>query len=124
MGNDTKPHKSRTSWWTRAAHGAAGAVAPDILLLWSKRFTMPSLIFSFRLYGLATILYMLLAAVVATITVPTNRRNAAVRSFGVGVALPFIVAGLAAAARAAADQSRSPIVHPVYGHWLDVLSLF
>jgi len=47
--------------------GAVGAIAPDIVLFYSKRWSMPSLTFDPYMYLAATILYVSLAAVVAGI---------------------------------------------------------
>src|SRR4051812_30016685 len=39
-----------TPAWKLALAGASGAIAPDALLLYSKRFTQPHLSFDWRLY--------------------------------------------------------------------------
>src|SRR4051794_39901395 len=89
----------KLAWWKRAGFAAAGAVAPDILLLYSKRFTMPSVQFVPSMYALATVLYVILAGTVTIMVVPPRHASAGRLSFGVGFALPCVVAGLATAAR-------------------------
>ena len=80
--------------WTLAIYGAIGAIAPDILLFYSKRWTMPSLTFHWGQYIGVTVLYIVLAAFVATIF-PYGRQRKPWKAFGVGVSLPVIISGLA-----------------------------
>src|SRR5687768_3143672 len=53
--------------WKRALFGAIGAIAPEVLLFYSKRSTMPGVTFSIAQYVAATVLYLGLAAMVAAI---------------------------------------------------------
>ena len=78
--------------------GGLGAVAPDIILLYSKRWTMPALTFDPYLYVAATVLYVALAAVVAAIY-PYRREPHAWKAFGLGVALPVVISALATVSR-------------------------
>jgi hypothetical protein len=77
---------------TLAFYGALGAVAPDIMILYSKRWTMPSLTFEPSQYAIATALYIFLAAIVATIY-PYRNRASTWKAFVVGVGLPTIMSG-------------------------------
>lgn len=70
-------------------YGAIGAVAPDIVLMYSKRFTAADLVFDATHYIGATLAYLILAGVLATI-VPKKRTTAT--AFSVGVLVPAIVA--------------------------------
>lgn len=102
-----------------AAYGAIGAIAPDILILYSKRWSMPSLSFSILQYSLATLLYVTLAALVAAIF-PYGRAPKPWKAFAVGVALPVVVSSLAAAAR---DPVISPRGETLPGTLIDILSI-
>jgi hypothetical protein len=79
-----------------ALSGAIGAVAPDVVLAYSKRFTMPEVTFEPSQYVLVTFIYMVLAAIVAVIFPYPNPRTLW-KAFAVGAALPLIIAGLASA---------------------------
>ncbi|MBD2757863.1 hypothetical protein [Spirosoma validum] len=80
-----------------AITGGIGAVAPDILLLYSKRWTMPDITFSLELYLVATLMYVLLAGFVASIF-PYGKlargKNSLWVAFGIGVCLPIVIAGV------------------------------
>lgn len=100
--------------------GAVGSIAPDIVLFYSKRFTMPDLQFSPMQYVLATVLYMVLAGVVAAIY-PYRGRPSPWKAFGIGVALPLIVSALASTQR---PGIISPRGFSVPGELIDLISLF
>ena len=103
-----------------AMFGAIGAVAPDIVLLYSKRWTMPSLTFDPPMYMIATVLYVGLAAVVAGIY-PYRNAPHSWKAFTLGVALPVVIS-------AVASISRAHIVVPrgitISGSFHDLISLF
>src|SRR5258706_13387649 len=84
--------RNRVAWWDRALCGAVGAVAPDTLLLFSKRFTMPDAHFSPSTYLLAMSLYVAMSAGFAVIF--TSERRMAV---AMGVGLPTFFSGLVTA---------------------------
>ncbi len=105
--------------WQLCFFGGVGALAPDALLLYSKRFSMPSLSFDWAQYALASIVYVSVAAVVAAI-LPYRGRPTPWKAFGVGVALPLLVAG---AASIAASPPLVPRGEIVAGTLLDLLAL-
>jgi hypothetical protein len=103
-----------------AIFGALGALAPDIILFYSKRWTMPSLTFNPYMYLAATILYMGLAALVAGIY-PYRREPYAWKAFSLGVALPVVISALASINRA---QIVLPRGVTVPGSFHDLLAWF
>jgi len=105
----------------RAGLGAVGAIAPDILILYSKRFSMPAFEFLSWQYIVATILYVGLGAVVATI-VPLEGRGSEWKAFGVGFSLPLVLASVASAVRAGVVTPRGE--DALSGSLLDLMSLF
>lgn len=80
--------------WQLSLFGAIGAVAPEIVLLYSKRLTMPSVHFADWQYLAVTVIYLGLAALVAAIF-PYLGGKTRWKAFSVGVGLPLIVSGLA-----------------------------
>jgi hypothetical protein len=104
-----------------ALYGAIGAIAPDILLFYSKRFTMPSVSFSRHLYIAATVLYVGLAAVVAT-AYPYGSKRSPVYAMGVGLALPVILSSITTALHASPLITRG--MGDVTGSFLDLLRLW
>lgn len=102
-----------------ALYAALGAVAPDVVLLYSKRFTMPDLTFSVAQYVGATVLYLGLAAALALVF-PYRGRPSPYKAFAVGVALPLIVAALASVSRPTPVVPRG-VVLP--GEFLDLIAL-
>jgi hypothetical protein len=102
------------------AFAAVGAIAPDILILYSKRWTMPSLTFDPWMYVFASALYMVLAATVAMIY-PFGRGVSPWRAFAVGVTLPLLVSGLASLQRGVVIAPRGDTIE---GTLWDLLSLF
>jgi hypothetical protein len=109
-------------------YAVAGAVAPDILLFYSKRFTMPSLSFSLGMFAAATLLYVLLAAVVALIFpfafIPPRNGKKEWKSFVVGVSLPVIVGVYATLSRPPLLTNRgdSGTGETIHGTLLDLLA--
>jgi len=81
-----------------AIFGGIGAVAPDIILFYSKRWTMPSLTFDPYVYIAATALYVGLGALVAAIY-PYRHGARAWKAFSLGVALPTVISALASVNR-------------------------
>jgi hypothetical protein len=103
-----------------AGFGAIGALAPDIVLLYSKRWTMPSLTFDPYMYTIATVLYLGLAAIVSAIY-PYKRKPYSWKAFGLGVALPVVISALASIDRATIIFPRG-VSYP--GSLHDLLALF
>ena len=96
-----------------------GAVAPDIIILYSKRWTMPSLTFDPWMYLAATLLYVGLALVVGMIY-PFKRKDAVWKAFALGVTLPIIVSGLASLQRGVVIAPRGKTIA---GTLWDLISL-
>ena len=103
-----------------ALYGAAGAIAPDVLILYSKRFIEPSLAFNWLQYLLATLMYVSLAALVATIY-PYGRHPTAWKAFAVGVGLPLLISGLATLGK---PQVLVPRGEVLPGSFVDLIALF
>jgi len=101
-----------------AIYSALGAVAPDVVLLYSKRFTMPNLTFSIAQYAAATLLYVGLAAALA-IVFPYKGRPSPYKAFALGVALPLVIAGLATVTKAPTVVPRGV---PIPGELLDLIA--
>ena len=81
--------KLRLAFW-----GSLGSVAPEIILFYSKRFSMEPLSFDPIQYIIVSVLYTALAATIAIIY-PYSRPPRPWSPFTVGVALPTIVSGIA-----------------------------
>jgi hypothetical protein len=101
--------------------GALGALAPDVLIVYSKRWTEPALAFDPWQYAVALLVYVLLAAIVAAIF-PYRGGARNWKAFAVGVTLPVIVAGLLAIPLAAVPMPRG--VDGLPGSVLDLMALF
>jgi len=101
-------------------YGGMGAIAPDVLILYSKRWTMPSLTFDLQMFVVATLIYVALAAVVACI-IPYKGVRTGWKAFGTGIALPIVLSGAASFAR---DPVISPRGETLPGTMIDLLSLF
>ena len=80
--------------WKLAAAGAMGSLAPEIVLLYSKRWTMSGVRFEITQYLLVTLLYAALAGFV-TMIYPYRGTTARWKAFQTGMALPIVV-GMAA----------------------------
>lgn len=104
----------------RAVFGVCGAIAPEILLFYSKRFTAPGITFSLVQYVLATILYLSLSALVAAIF-PYRGRPTPWKAFVVGVALPVIIS---AAAALKSGYNVAPRGGTVEGDFLQLIALW
>ncbi|MBS0353066.1 MAG: hypothetical protein JSR83_04075 [Proteobacteria bacterium] len=100
--------------------GMAGALAPDIALLYSKRFTMPGLHFEWQQYLLATTLYVILGGIVAMIF-PHRGGATPWKAFSVGVALPVVLSALASTQR---PEIISPRGSTIPAAFIDVISMF
>ena len=98
---------------------AVGAIAPDILILYSKRWTMPSLTFNPWMYVGASALYVLLAATVAMIY-PFGRDRRSWKAFALGVSLPIVISGLASFQHGLVVAPRG---HTIAGTFLDLIAL-
>src|SRR5262245_45426568 len=90
------------SRWKLALYGAIGAVAPDALILYSKRWTAEGLHFEWHQYVLATAIYVLVAGLVASIF-PYGKEKSEWKAFAVGVCLPVLISGLLSTAKADAN---------------------
>jgi hypothetical protein len=90
----TKVAPKTVSTWKLAAAGAMGSLAPEIVLLYSKRWTMGGVRFEMSQYILVTLLYAALAGFIAMIY-PYRGTAARWKAFQTGMALPIIV-GMAA----------------------------
>ncbi|MEM7479597.1 MAG: hypothetical protein AAF481_00365 [Acidobacteriota bacterium] len=112
--------KDSRSKMSAALYGAFGAIAPDILLLYSKRWTMPSFEFHLGQYVLATLVYLGLASVVAYIF-PYRGARTPWKAFAVGFSLPVILAGLLSVQRGVVLTPRGTSLG---GRLLDLMSLF
>ncbi len=114
-------------WLRLALFGAFGAILPEIVLLYSKRWTMPHLEFSEWQYALITALYMGSSAVVAAIF-PYRGTPTPWKAVTVGIGLPTIIS----AATGAVNRALNPVINggtrgvdePVSGTFIDLLSLF
>ena len=105
--------------WSLASAAAIGSLAPDILLFYSKRFSMPHLTFSVAQYASASILYMTLAAFVAVI-LPYKGGATRWKAFAVGVALPLVIS---TAASFVNETPVSPRGLALPGSLLDLLAI-
>jgi len=74
-------------------YGAFGALVPDVLLLYSKRFTAPLLAFESWQVLLVTLIYAITAGLVAQIF-PYPGEKTPWKSLAVGITLPVIIAGV------------------------------
>ncbi len=106
--------------WELAFYGAFGAVAPDIVLLYTKRWSMPSLTFSLTQYVTVTGLYLLLAAIVAT-AFPYGKQPTRWKAFVLGVCLPVVISGLASLHKGIVVAPRGS---QLAGSLWDLLALF
>lgn len=70
-------------------YGCVGAIAPDIVQLYAKRWTAPSLDFSLAQYLFATLIYVLLAGVLGMLFAKTRPT-----ALTVGIGTPLIIGAL------------------------------
>jgi hypothetical protein len=87
-------HLMSQSRLSLAIAGAIGAVAPDIVILYSKRWSAPDLSFDTVQYAVATAIYVALAAFVAAIF-PYGDKRSSWKAFAIGVGLPVVLSALA-----------------------------
>lgn len=106
----------------KALFGGIGSIAPDILILYSKRWTMPSFSFDVWQYLIATIAYVCLAAVVASIY-PYGKKPTPWKAFAVGAGLPVIISGLMAMKKGEVLEPRGG-GQALEGDLFDLMSLF
>lgn len=81
---------------TAAACAVAGAIAPDVLIVYSKRWAVPPVDLPNWQYFVATLMYIGIAAVLGAIF-PYRPQPSAWKGFGVGVGTPVILGMLASA---------------------------
>jgi len=106
--------------WNLAVYGVAGAAAPDILLLFSKRWSMPGVTFHPWQYASVSLLYFSLSALVASIF-PYRGAATPWKAFAVGVGLPVIISG---AASLASGYPVAPRGGTIEGTLLDLIAFF
>jgi len=86
-----------------AVYAMIGAATPDIVILYSKRWTMPQVTFNITQYILASSLYLILAGIVSLIfpyqSVFKNKSNLPWKSFSIGFSLPIVLSTMAALTR-------------------------
>ncbi|MCX8861860.1 hypothetical protein NOL37_24195 [Vibrio parahaemolyticus] len=80
----------------RFLFGSLGAIVPDIILLYSKRFSAPSLEFTTYQFIVVTVIYMTAAGIVAMIYPYKTRPPEKWNFFTVGVVFPVIISSLIA----------------------------
>lgn len=102
-------------------YGCVGAIAPDILQLYTKRWTAPSLEFSLTQYMVATILYVLLGGVLGMLFAYQGRRQAAL---AVGIGTPVVIGAMVSTIKVATVVTQRGVGAPQVGSLLDLLSLF
>ena len=103
-----------------ALFGSLGAIAPDVVILYSKIHTTPSLTFVTWQYIAVTSLYLGLAAFVAIIY-PYGKRPTEAKAFGVGVALPTAISLITSFLH---GRNIAPRGGTISGSILDLMSLF
>ena len=82
----------------RFLFGSLGAVLPDVVLLYSKRFSAPTLEFTSAQYVVTTLIYMIAAGIVAQIYPYKARTPRKWNFLTVGVVFPVIISSLISAA--------------------------
>ena len=85
-----KAARSTIPTWKLAAAGAVGSLAPEIALLYSKRWTMGGLHFELGQYLLVTLVYAAVAGFVAAIY-PYSGTATRWRAFQIGIGVPVVV---------------------------------
>lgn len=108
-----------------ALYAMVGAVAPDIVILYSKRWTMPQVSFNIGQYVLASIFYLALAGIVSLIfpykSVFKNTSNLPWKAFSIGFSLPIVLSTVAALTRSNLITTRG---NNISGTIHDLLALF
>lgn len=100
-------------------YGALGAISPDIIILYSKRWTAPTLTFSWTQYTVATLVYMLLAGILATIY---SKRPTPLSGFTVGLLTPSVISLFGSLVLTKTVQFRG--LEANYGNLSDLFTLF
>ncbi|WP_141699162.1 hypothetical protein [Candidatus Thiosymbion oneisti] len=83
---------------TRFFFGVFGALLPDILLFWSKRFTSPLLTFELWQYLTVSTLYAASAGIIALVYPYRRKPPRPWDAIVIGISFPFIISGITAAA--------------------------
>lgn len=103
-----------------AGCAAIGAIAPDILIIYSKRWAVPPLELPGWQYLAATLLYIGVAVVLGAIY-PYRPQPSAWKGFGIGVGTPVILSALVSVVKPASLAPRGLEVPP---DWWDLLALW
>jgi hypothetical protein len=104
-----------------AIYGALGALAPDILILYSKRYTLQPFEFAPIQYFIATGIYVVMAATLAAVY-PFRGPKTAWRGFAIGFTLPVVLSGLLSMQRGEVSIPKGG--GTVAGTLLDLMSLW
>lgn len=116
--------------------GSLGAIVPDVILLYSKRFTAPALEFTTAQFITSTLIYMITAGIVAAIYPYKTRPPKKWNFLTVGIVFPVIISSLVAVAdRTLSEQNigltlRGGVEHAntpeasVSGSLIDLLAAF
>jgi len=103
-----------------AAMAMAGALAPDVLIIYSKRWGPDALALPGWQFAAATLAYLVVAGVIGGIF-PYKPRPSPWRGFAVGVGTPVILSALAAVAKPVSLAPRGVEIAPT---WWDLLALW
>jgi uncharacterized membrane protein len=99
---------------------ACGALAPDVLILYSKRWTAEGLVFEPTQYLVATILFVLLAWLVGLVY-PYRPYATPWKGFVVGVCTPVVIGAIITSAKPASIAVRGQMLQ---GTLIDLISLW
>lgn len=113
-------HETIKSRVIAATTAAVGALAPDVLIIYSKRWGTDALALPSWQFAAATLAYLAVAAVIGGIF-PYKPRPSAWQGFAVGVGTPVILSALAAAAKPVSLAPRGLDIAPT---WWDLLALW
>jgi hypothetical protein len=103
-----------------AVAAMAGALAPDVLIIYSKRWGENALVLPAWQFFAASLAYLAIAGIIGGIF-PYRPRPSAWQGFAVGVGTPVILSALAAAAKPA---SLAPRGVEIAATWWDLLALW
>lgn len=103
-----------------AACSALGSIAPDVLILYSKRWAAEPMVFPHWQYFVASLMYLAVAGLIGAIF-PYSPRPTPWKGFGVGVGTPVILSALASAAKPISLAPRGMELPPSF--W-DLISLW
>jgi peptidoglycan/LPS O-acetylase OafA/YrhL len=115
------------------AFGAIGSVLPDLALFYSKRFTAPLLDFNIVQYGLAVLVFSLVAGLIAAIYPYRKNRARDWDSLVVGILAPAIISSVVSlgdhlsAGEIVGKRLRGPLPSstqstPVPGSFIDLIA--